>query len=180
MQLDHLPGRDPGAGLLVDANGVLFSCPEGLVGAAAGLPVIAIESRVAEKPVAGGLCELQELHRGLAMLRLAGETAGMSDVGVAEIRQMNAWSVRLTTGAGVQATFGLSDHARQFDDLVVAIDHAGGRGYEIATIDLIPERNIPITLSSPPPPRAIPVRPSEAAPAPDSRSRDLKALLNRS
>ena len=99
---------------------------------------------------------------------------------------------------GLRARFGLSDHERQFGDLLCARRHALERGYKLATIDLIPERNIPVTLAEPPPPpRAIPVEDPDAAPPPravpvaepleaaapgppaDAREQDLRALLGR-
>lgn len=179
---DHgLNGGDSSGGLLVDPNGVLFPCRGMMSESAAGLPVIVVTDPGPLQPQAGELCKEEELHRGLAMLRLAGEIRGMDGVGIARVEQANEWSILVTTACGIEATLGLGDHRRQFTDLVTAHEHAGTKGYQIATIDLIPELNIPITLSSAPPPRAIPVPEPENEPAAPSRQRqDLEALLNRS
>ena len=67
------------------------------------------------------------------------------------------------------------------ESLRAALDHAGEKGYVIATINLIPKFNIPITLREPSaPPRAIPVSAVANPPtAPARRARDLNNLLNR-
>lgn len=174
-------GRDPGSGLLVDPNGVLFPCLGEMAGAAAELPVIVIRNPAQPEPLAGDFCESPELLQGLAMLRMAREIPGMEKVGIARIEKANEWSILVGTRGGTEAKLGLSDHERQFADLVKACEHAESKGYRIATIDLIPERNIPITLGSAPPPRAVPVVEPDAEPPipPSRREQDMEALLNR-
>jgi cell division septal protein FtsQ len=179
----EVPAHGSGGGnrLLVDPNGVLFHCLGKMVETTDDLPVIVIGEVGPEAPQAGQLCGLRELQQGLAMLRQAKEIPGMDKLGIARIEQTNVWSVRVTTAGGVAAVFGLRGHRRQFTDLVTACSHATAKGYRIATIDLIPERNIPITLGSAPPPRAVPVpEPAgEPGPAPAGRRRDMQELLNR-
>jgi hypothetical protein len=87
----------------------------------------------------------------------------------------------MTTTSGTVATFGLGDHARQLDYLNDALLHARKKGYQIATINLIPKQNVPITvLGDDNPPRAIPVSEESLTPAPESRqTNDLRTLLNR-
>jgi len=182
VPVHEVRGRDPESGLLVDPNGILFPCLGEMAGSTIELPVIVIKDPRQPEPLAGALCESPELLRGLAMLRLAKKVDGMPELGITRIEQSNEWSVVVETGDGIEAKFGLSGHDRQFDDLVRAHRHAESQGYRIATIDLIPERNIPITtLGSAPPPRAIPVaEPDARPPAPPSRrEQDMKALLNR-
>ena len=62
-------------------------------------------------------------------------------------------------------------------DLRAALDHARERSQQIASIELIPERNIPVLLRGSGVPRAILVEP--AVSTPDRRSRDVQDLLNR-
>jgi len=61
------------------------------------------------------------------------------------------------------------------------MDHSSQKGYSISTINLIPKRNIPITLrDEAAAPRAIPVpEPGPAEIREDRRARDLSTLLNR-
>ena len=97
------------------------------------------------------------------------------------IRQLNEWSLELVTRQGTSAIFSLGDHARQIESLRAALDHAGEKGYDIATINLIPKYNIPITLrEEQAPPRAILVSPpNEESPSDARHARDLGTILNR-
>ena len=89
----------------------------------------------------------------------------------------------MTTRDGVVATLGLGDHARQVSNLRAALKHAANKGYTIATINLIPKENVPVTVvggSEAPPPKAIPVADPTSSPNhQDRHARDLKNLLNR-
>jgi hypothetical protein len=100
---------------------------------------------------------------------------------IESISQATEWSLNLATRSGTIATFGLGDHSRQLDYLGRALDHARKKGYEIETINLIPKRNVPITVSGDgEPPRAIPVSEEISGQMPASRqSKDLRNLLNR-
>ena len=69
-------------------------------------------------------------------------------------------------------------------DLRAALEHARMQNQQIASIELIPERNIPVTVRGESAPRAILLDETEPASepvlvTPDRRSRDLKNLLNR-
>jgi hypothetical protein len=66
-------------------------------------------------------------------------------------------------------------------NLLAARTHAQRRGYTIATINLIPKKNVPITVATDTaPPKAIRVEePSPAAIRQDRHARDLNTLLNR-
>jgi hypothetical protein len=65
-------------------------------------------------------------------------------------------------------------------DLKAALGHARAKGQQIASIELIPERNLPVVLHGDATPRAILVDEPEAAPpAPDRRARDLEKLIHR-
>jgi len=115
---------------------------------------------------------------------------------IESVRQVNAWSLVLVTRHGTAATFGLGDHVRQMASLRAALDHASEQGYVIATINLIPKYNIPITLredpapplraipvatkdAAAPPLRAIPVATKVAPPGATRRSREQERILKR-
>jgi cell division septal protein FtsQ len=167
--------------LVVDATGVAFPCATRQWEAARQLPVIRLPKREGESLVAGQTVRQPELARCLRLLDAVCGTDPMSARAIESIAQANAWALDLTTRTGTVATFGLDDHERQVADLAAALDHASRQGYSIATINLIPQRNIPITTRTETfPPRATPV--SEPVPVQrreDRRSQDLKAILNR-
>jgi cell division protein FtsQ len=183
-----IAGRDLHRGLLVDAGGVPFPCVPGLVGEAAGLPVVVLSSPQLPAPVPGRPFQANELTRALDLLKLARSVPGIDEFPIERIEQQNEWSFLLQARSGMVARFGLLDQRRQLADYVAACRHARERDYPLATIDLIPERNIPVTFvgSAPPPPapaepeppRAIPVA-EEPAPAAGPRPGDPQKMLER-
>lgn len=174
------PARRPGA-LLVDASGVPYPCPDLQFESAADLPLILLPS-VPKKPIQPGKTPAQpELKRCLRLLATAAKADPQAIALMDTLQQANSWSITLTTRDLTVATLGLGDHDRQIRDLRAALDHARARNYEIATINLIPKKNIPVTTRSEPGhPRAVPVpEPSPTEVLLDRRARDLDALLNR-
>lgn len=184
-------GRDPARGLLLDPNRVPFPCVARMRSQAATLPVIALQDPATGEPVPGRPLDSPELERCLRLLRKATPAAAAAGWTVDRVCQTTPWSLGLRTGQGVDAVFGLGDHERQLADLGAALAHAEARGQVLATINLIPERNLPVTLRGEPVPRAIPVdedylpplppeNPATAPPAAPGRAdRDLRSLLDR-
>lgn len=173
--------RQPG-GLLVDPAGFIYPCPALQWETARDLPVILVPTTGEGKAIAGGtIATHPELQRAFRLLSVAIESDPEAPRWIDRIEQTNAWSLQLTTRSGTVATIGLRDQQRQIEDLATSLDHASRQGYGIATINLIPERNIPITTrEEAAPPRAIPVQePTHQEIREERRSRDLKHLLNR-
>jgi cell division septal protein FtsQ len=173
--------RHPGS-LLVDPNGFVYPCPSLQWQTARDLPVILVPTQAEGKTLtAGQAASHPELQRAFRLLSVAIESDPEALRWIDHLEQANPWSMQLTTRNGTVATIGFRDQDRQIRDLATALDHAVRQGYGIATINLIPERNIPITTrDEAPPPRAIPVpEPTHQEIREDRRSKDLKALLNR-
>jgi len=169
-------------GLLVDAAGTVFPCPALQWQEARDLPIILLPRDAdAQGPVAGEVVKTPQLQRCFRLLDSALAADADASRWIDYVQQLNTWSVQLVTRNGTTATFGLDNHSRQMADFAAALDHASRQGYAIATINLIPQRNIPITLrSEPAPPRATPVpEPTKEEIRSDRRSNDLKSLLNR-
>lgn len=166
--------------LLVDHEGFTYRCPAGQVDTNQPLPILAL-SKNEDHPVRAGITlDHPQYTETVRLLRSVVSRTPDQLRAVDTISQANAWSLNLVTRGGTTATFGLGDHARQLEHLGRALDHARRKGYDIATINLIPRRNVPITLSADtPPPRAIPV--SEEAPGQipaSSQADDFRTLLN--
>lgn len=173
--------RHPG-GLLVDPTGFVYPCPTLQWESSRDLPVILVPAGADGKAlVAGAVAPHPELQRAFRLLTVAIESDPEAPRWIDRLEQTNLWSLQLTTRSGTVATIGFSDQDRQIQDLATALDHASRQGYGIATINLIPERNIPITTrDEPAPPRAVPVQePTHQEIREERRSKDLKALLNR-
>ena len=164
--------------LLVDREGVAYPCPEAQLESSLTLPVIRLPASADPVVGAGGKIRQPELESCFRLLEAAGEADGGAPQWIESVRQANEWSLLLVTRGGTAATFGLGDHVRQFQALRAALDHAGEKGYQIDTINLIPKYNIPITLREDlAPPRAIPVSIQEVpGPAAKRRPRDSRTL----
>lgn len=166
--------------MLVDQFGVAYPCPKLQVAAAEGLPILDMPASDEFAIRAGEPVQHPELQPCLMLLDAARKADPEGIQWIETIRQANEWSLLLETRQGTSATFGLGDHGRQIESLRAALDHAGEKGYLIATINLIPKYNIPITLQGESPPRAIPViLDNEEEPPSVRRARDLSTLLQR-
>jgi hypothetical protein len=172
--------RDIGS-LLVDHEGFTYRCPAGQVDLNQSLPILAL-SKNEDHPIrVGKNLNHPQYTETLRLLKSVVSQSPNELRAVDTISQANAWSLNLVTRGGTTATFGLGDHARQLEYLGRALDHARRKGYGIGTINLIPRRNVPITLSvDTPPPRAIPVMEETPGETPTrSQADDLRTLLNR-
>jgi hypothetical protein len=176
-----LPETRRSGGMLVDQAGVAYPCPELQLEAAKNLPMIQLPPSEKFPIVAGQVVGHPELAHCCRLLDSAAAADPESLQWIDSVKQVNAWSLLLVTRQGTSSTFGLGDHERQIQSLRMAMDHSNQKGYSIATINLIPKHNIPITLrNESPAPRAIPVdEPSPQEIREDRRTRDLKTLLNR-
>ncbi len=169
--------RDAKTGLLVDGTGVAFPCPPALAETADRLPVVFL-GEGGEPLKAGNPVKHPEFNRLMALYDTACKTIPGASEWIYSLRQSRAWSLELLSRDGTTASFGLGDHERQAGDLKAALEHARDRSQQIASIELIPERNIPVLLRGSGVPRAILIE--EPSPvSPDRRSRDIQELLNR-
>lgn len=171
--------RQAGA-MLVDQTGVAYPCPDLQAQAAAALPVIELPAS-AEHPIkAGSKITHPALEYCLLLLDAARKADPDAIQWIEKIRQKNEWSLELLTRQNTVATFSLGDHPRQIENLRAALDHAGEKGYNIETINLIPKHNIPITIrEGEAAPRAILVTPKKTAGNDSRRNSDLGAILDR-
>jgi hypothetical protein len=182
-----IPARDAEKGLLVDRHGVAFHCPPALLDKALGLPVFQLGEggEGSEVPAAGKEVVHPEFDRLMSLYAVACKEIEGAGEWIDTLRQSRAWSLELVSRDGTAASFGLGGHERQMGDLRAALEHARTQNQQIASIELIPERNIPVLLSGESAPRAIPIDEPEPASEPvrvtpnNRRSRDLQNLLNR-
>ena len=169
-----------GGGMLVDRAGIAYPCPDLQLESAMNLPMIILPQSGKFPITAGQPIGHPEFAHCCRLLDSASVADPESLQWIDSVKQVNAWSLVLVTRQGTSSTFGLGDHERQIHSLRMAMDHSNQKGYSIATINLIPKHNIPITLRSESAiPRAIPVaEPSPQEIREDRRTRDLKNLLN--
>lgn len=180
--------RSAGA-LLIDGDGVPYPCPILQLDDARALPVITLKSDSAQPLTPGTPMDHASLATCLRLLdSIAQHTPDLLPA-IDTLDQPNAWSLRAITHQGTAATFGLRDHPRQLRRLAAALEHASRGDRPLATINLIPRENVPITFQAETPPRAVPVTEPEAIPVAipvveedlreSRRAGDLDAILNR-
>lgn len=167
--------------LLVDPQGFTYPCPPLQEESAASLPIVELPEVAGQTIQPGARLTQPELERCFLLLDSARRADPQATGWIERIRQINDWSLLLVTRQGTEATFSLGDHPRQIERLRAALEHAGEKGYTIATINLIPKYNVPITVRDTTPPKAIPVSGggSRTVPVTNRRARDLNHLLNR-
>ncbi len=167
--------------MLVDHDCIAYPCPPLQLESAMNLPTVQLP--ISNKnPIQAG----KHLgHKELAHCTRLLEAASDADLGaiqwIESVKQVNEWSLLLITRQGTAATFGLGDHERQIASLRTAMDHSSQKGYTIDTINLIPKRNIPITLRGEITAAKIPPipEPTTGQIREEKHGRDLKTLLNR-
>lgn len=176
-----LSGERRVGGMLVDHHGIAYPCPNLQLEIASNLPIIELPASPLHPFTPGQQVTSPELQHCFHLLDAACKADSEAIRGIESIRQINAWSLELTTRDGTVAIFGLGDHDRQIANLQASLEHANEQGYSIATINLIPKYNIPITVrNEQAAPKALPVaEPSPSEISQDRRARDLSNLLNR-
>ena len=154
-------GEDPSAmetACLVDADGVMMK-PENFHSSHARLPVVYGVPTEQWRP--GDTIDLPELHSALELFARASE---LTNPGVtlraADISK--GWCIVAWGDPQSRFTFGTSGLPAQLDRLQMILAHVGRTSQKIATANLIPERNTPVTFIGDPPPAEI-VLPAKAA-----------------
>ncbi len=131
---------------LLDASGTVFQ-PRHIPHEFRALPIISgvlTEDLDPGKPI-----RKAEVVAALDLLRRTRETGAFR---ITALDVSRAYCVVATDHKGAQLTFGLDDVAGQLERLGIVRSEAALIGQEIATINLIPLRNIPVTFTQPPPP----------------------------
>jgi cell division septal protein FtsQ len=178
---EGFPAERKANSLLVDNNGFPYPCPPGQAEVSQDLPILVLAPDAAHPVLPGKNIDHQQYRHCLKLLKAFVADYPASLQLVDTISQANDWSLCMNTRNGTVATFGLGDHGRQLEYLARALDHSRREGYAISTINLIPKRNVPITVTEDSaPPRAIPVSEEAVVGSPaDRQSDDVRSLLNR-
>lgn len=140
----NLTGERRAGNRVVDREGAVFPCPQGWMTQAASLPVFVLPND--ESLNSGGTLKLPEFeHLRDFLMAVRAEDPALLEA-IDRIEQTKSWAIEAKLNDGIQATFGLGDFERQVQDLIAARAHAEQHNQQIATINLIPQRNIPVTL----------------------------------
>jgi cell division septal protein FtsQ len=136
--------RNRESGFLLDREGVPFRCDsEKLWSHAEQLPVVMVPRAPEGTVEEGRALEHQGLQRALALVMLAKEKL--------EITERPAWVIvkdeiflEMKTRAGTLVTLSYYDQERQIENFIKLTSHARRKGKELAQVNLIPRRFIPV------------------------------------
>jgi cell division septal protein FtsQ len=170
------------AAFLVDARGVLMKqkklLPEYL-----GLPLILGCS--SESLEAGKIVESSEAKTALELLRLSARSFMQTRFQIRDIDVSKSYCLLVTDKNHTRITFGLNDLEEQLQRLEQFLVYCDDSKQELETVNLLVQRNIPVTFTRPPaavindtiePPveprilKAIPVHSQAKATAPRSKA----------
>jgi len=144
----QMEGRSREKGFLIDREGVLYRCPALQYDAAVVLPVIVIATEEAGLLVPGERIESKTMKRSLRLLTIAEPMTRSGLPWIDSVEPYQPWAMKVWTRDGIEAIFGLEDHQVQMENLFLSMKHAREKGLHIASINLIPERNLPVILRS--------------------------------
>ena len=143
-----MAGRNPLSGMLMDADGVIFTCQGRLWDVARNLPVIDIGVAVAHELPLGEKMTHKDAARALSLLTLIDDVV-KGEWTVKRVAVSNFYKLVITSNDDVEATFGMYEHERQLNDLIAARNHAKETGRELEWINLLPKHNIPGNFKEP-------------------------------
>ena len=157
---DSNPSADPGA-FLMDRDGILMRV-KNQVPEYYHLPVICgIDVDNYEE---GETVDLPEVRAALDLIRLTGENPARYQVRSIDVSL--GYCLVVTDERHARITFPLEDIATQLDRLAVLYQNVDENHQEIQTVNLLVQRNIPVTFVPPPDPTADATDPNApAAPA---------------
>ena len=146
--LQRLKGRSYKYGMLVDGDGFCFRPTKAMFEAVNDLPVITTGERRESDFVVGKKAEGREFLRALELVKLSKRYLGEAGWSLPAIGLKNEYSLLAKTHTGTVVTFGLYEHERQLEDLLLILDHARKTERGVKRVNLIPERNIPVVFAN--------------------------------
>jgi POTRA domain, FtsQ-type len=174
-------------GCLLDAEGYIFLCTE-LRPELMKLPVIHVSRLPNTQP--GVHVTAEPVQAGLALLDRVRRQFGPRGLDVVEIDSPNEWSLVVKFSDDTVVTFGYDDLDGQLARLTRVLDISAEKSFRLGTVNLLPRKNVPVTIvrSTSPRPAAEPAAPVVPAsgsgepvatpdPKPEARPSGLRSRL---
>lgn len=139
--------RSAARGFLIDEHGEVFRCQK-LLKRFLDLPVI--ETDQLPMPSEGAKMNNPVVAEAIRLIQESDAMFGADGLKVAEVRVRNAYSVTCYYNTLMEVTFGLKEIDRGLQDLRWIVSHSHSAGQQLATVNVMPSRNIPVTFYSPP------------------------------
>ena len=140
-------GRSYEYGMLVDMEGHCFAPTRMMFETVNDLPVITTGEFGGGKFVSGEKAEGREFLRALELAKLSQRYLAEAGWSLPAIGLCNDYSLLAKTHTGTVVTFGLYEHERQLEDLLLILAHARKTDRGVERVNLIPERNIPVVFA---------------------------------
>lgn len=154
-------GADPAAmetSCLVDAGGIMMK-PQGFESPHARLPVVYGVPTEQWRP--GDKIDMPELQAALQLFDLASERTN-PEITLRAADIAKGWCITAWSDPQTRLTFGLENLSAQLDRLQLIMQHVSQTSRRIATANLIPERNTPVTFIGDAPPEETAAAPAAA------------------
>lgn len=144
----QLIGRDFQRGLLVDSTGYCFAPNRAMTAVVENLPVITTADRGEDHFAPGQIAVGREFQRALNLVLLSKSYLADSGWSLPAVSLCNDYSLLAKTQTGTLVTFGLYEHERQLEDLLLILNHASKTSRGVVRANLIPTRNIPVVFAN--------------------------------
>ncbi|MCB1063341.1 MAG: FtsQ-type POTRA domain-containing protein [Verrucomicrobiae bacterium] len=180
--------RNTTKGFLIDEHGEVFRCQK-LLKRFLDLPVI--ETYHLPMPSEGAQMDTVVIREAIRLIQESNRMFGPDGLEVREVRVKNPYSLTCLYNTQMEAVFGLKEIDRGLQDLRWIVTHAHSAGQQLATVNVMPTKNIPVTFYTPP---SMPTGPHESglprignlpsvgAPSDDDSAarmqRQLRSILN--
>lgn len=135
--------RDTARGFLVDEEGKVFRCHK-LLNRFMNLPVI--ETFQLSEPSDDIQLESGPVLRAIDLIAGSHRLFEPDGIAVEKVSLEKPYALICRYSNGMEATFGVEDYGRGLKDLRWIVSHSQAAGKNIATANLIPRRNIPVTF----------------------------------
>ena len=181
--------RSTANGFLIDEKGEVFRCQK-LMKRFLDLPVIATHHTI--KPTEGSKLDTAMVKEAIGLLKDCHRLFGSDGLEAKEIQIKTSYSLVVRFNNHMEVTFPIKDLERALQDLRLIITHSHSAGRQLATVNLVPKKNIPVTFYTPSqaPQRAVPVgralpkvgglpvvKPVKLASEEDPMERQLRSIL---
>ncbi len=175
-------------GFMLDAEGYVIPC-ESLLKKYLSLPTI--QARRLPQVKLGARLESEGVGAALRLIERSNELLFDDQIEIVEVDIRNDYSMSAYYNTDAEVTFGLEDIEDQLNDLKLILKHANAKNLQVATLNLMVRKNIPITYFNftgneiESAPRSQPTGPLPGgAPAPESiesenRLNAIRAILGR-
>ncbi len=129
-------------GFLLDIDGAVLPC-EALLRRYLALPVVRVRSLARVKP--GARIESEQVIRALDLIGRSNEIFFEEQLEIVEVELRNEYSMKATYNSDAEVTFGMQDIGAQLQDLKLIMAHTLAQNRQMATLNLMARKNIPIT-----------------------------------